>query len=159
MQSRPKKEKTPEQIEYAQHVAAWMDAARSGDVAALEAALEGREWLLSNRSEKTVDAALGNTALHWATAKGQPEAAVWLLRRGAELQAKSHLRRHSIQVTSHKLQVTSHELQVTSYELQVQAKNHGGSTPLHAAASHGRGDMVLLLLDEGASAEATHVTK
>ena len=66
-----KPQKTAEQIRYAETVASWMGGAKAGDVDTLERLLHADPWLLSNRSEDTAESLLGNTALHWAAARGQ----------------------------------------------------------------------------------------
>ena len=53
---------------------AWMDAAKAGDVDGLAQCLAAEPWLLSNRSENTSEKQLGNSALHWAAARGKPAA-------------------------------------------------------------------------------------
>ena len=86
-----KKERTAEQREYARVVAEWMGAAKRGDVGVLSRLLGEHGWLLSNRSEKTAEQLLGNTALHWAAANGQLAAVEWLLRQpGVEVSGRNH---------------------------------------------------------------------
>ena len=76
-----KREKTAEEVAYARSVKAWMDAAKAGDVDGLAQCLAAEPWLLSNRSENTSEKQLGNSALHWAAARGKPAALQWLLGR------------------------------------------------------------------------------
>ena len=77
---RPRREKSKEELEYARTVKAWHDAAKAGNVVALDEQLNRAPWLLSNKSEKTAEQQLGNSALHWAAAKGHEPAVEWLLR-------------------------------------------------------------------------------
>ena len=58
-----------------------MDAAKAGDVDGLAQCLAAEPWLLSNRSENPSEKQLGNSALHWAAARGKPAALQWLLGR------------------------------------------------------------------------------
>ena len=83
--------KTAEQIAYKESVAAWMGAAKRGEVEQLERLLAAEPWLLLNRSEKTAESLLGNTALHWAAANGCLAAVEWLLaREGMEVSKQNH---------------------------------------------------------------------
>ena len=107
-------------------VAQWMGSAKKGDVQSLASLLREKPWLLRNRSEKTAECLLGNTALHWASAYGHVEAVRWLL---------------------------------SLDDVDVSWRNHGGGTPLHSAASHGRAEVVSVLLEAGADASATDENK
>lgn len=86
----PAASKTPEQVAYAARVAAWQGAAKCGDAHALGALLAEHAELLHNRSERTAESLLGNTALHWACAFGHAAAARWLLERGADPNGRNH---------------------------------------------------------------------
>ena len=63
----------------------------------------------------------GHTALHWASAKGHLECVSWLLAEG---------RRVGLEL--------------------VTCTNHSDATPLHSAASNGRAEAAMLLLNAGA---------
>ena len=88
---RPKKERTPEEEKYAATVKEWHGAAKTGQVATLARLLKAEPWLLHNRSERTAEQQLGNTALHWAAAQGQKYAVEWLLQqKGVDVNARNH---------------------------------------------------------------------
>ena len=88
---RPKKERTPEEERYKATVKEWHGAAKTGQVASLARLLKAEPWLLHNRSEKTAEQQLGNTALHWAAAQGQKYAVEWLLQqKGVDVNARNH---------------------------------------------------------------------
>ena len=53
---------------------AWLEAAKGGSLGALAAALRTNGALLGHTQQ-----GIGHTALHWAAAKGQLPAVVWLL--------------------------------------------------------------------------------
>ena len=57
----------------------WIGAARSDKIGFAEALLQRRPRLLNTRAQ-----AIGNTALHWAAAKGHLRMLVWLLEVGAD---------------------------------------------------------------------------
>ena len=71
---------------------AFLEAAKAGEVARLREMLAGggAAKLLAYRGEGTPDAVSGNTALHWAAARGHAEALRVLLAAGAPLAITNH---------------------------------------------------------------------
>ena len=86
-----KREKTPEEHAYKLKVSTWMKAAKAGDVVTLERCLAEDATLLSNRSERTSEQLLGNSALHWAAAHSRLDAVRWLVaREGADVNGRNN---------------------------------------------------------------------
>lgn len=65
----------------------WLDAARAGDLPVLQSLLQQQPQLLNYRGAGISYAFVGNSALHWAAAKGHKACVVWLLQRGAAVGA------------------------------------------------------------------------
>lgn len=61
----------------------WLDAARAGDLPLLQALLQQQPQLLNYRGAGISYAFVGNSALHWASAKGHRACVAWLLQQGA----------------------------------------------------------------------------
>ena len=80
-----------------------------------------KQLFLSIRRKGTKYSFTGHTALHWASAKGHLECVSWLLAEGRKV----------------------------GLEL-VTCTNHSDATPLHSAASNGRAEAAMLLLNAGA---------
>jgi hypothetical protein len=107
----------------------WLDAAKAGELEQLQQML--RVWVedkrgdatavLSSQGKGTSYSFTGNTALHWASAKGHLKCVGWLLAEG---------RRAGLQLVS--------------------CTNHSDATPLHSAAANGQAGAAALLLDAGA---------
>ena len=94
----------------------WIDAAKDGDVETMRAMFARDPALLHYRPP-----GVGHTALHWAAARGETDAARWLLEEaGAD----------------------------------ANAENAEGATPLHAAASNGRVEVMGVLARHGADPAA-----
>ena len=129
--------RTPEQVAYAQSVAAWMGAAKRGDVTMMATLLDKEEWLLSNRSENTAESLLGNSALHWASAFGRLEVVEWLLaREGIQVSKRNHgggTPLHSA-ASHNRAEVVAALLEAGA---DVAAKDENGDTPRDAAMRRG----------------------
>ena len=107
----------------------WLDAAKAGELGKLQETL--RVWVEDNRGDATTVLSsqgkgtsysfTGNTALHWASAKGHLECVAWLLAQGSK----------------------------AGLEL-VSCTNHSDATPLHSAAANGQAQAAMLLLEAGA---------
>lgn len=107
----------------------WLDAAKAGELGQLQEML--RAWVednggdattvLSSQGKGTSYSFTGNTALHWASAKGHLECVAWLLTEGSK----------------------------AGLEL-VSCTNHSDATPLHSAAANGQAQAATLLLEAGA---------
>ena len=129
--------KTREQIAYAQSVASWMGAAKSGDTSALAALLDKEGWLLTNRSEKTAESLLGNTALHWASAFGRVEAVSWLIHQeGVEVSGRNHGGGTPLHSAASHNRVEAVEVLLEAGG-DVAAKDENGDTPRDAAMRRG----------------------
>ena len=68
----------------------FLELAKVGDVAGLQAALAADSSLIGFRGKGTSDAVVGNTATHWAAAKNQPAALAFLLKSGADPHATNN---------------------------------------------------------------------
>eukprot|EP00878_Enallax_costatus_P037040 GHUV01041758.1.p1 GENE.GHUV01041758.1~~GHUV01041758.1.p1 ORF type:complete len:536 (+),score=182.93 GHUV01041758.1:117-1610(+) len=64
----------------------WLDAARRGDLAAMEQLLSQHPQLMQYNGTGTSYAFTGNSALHWSAAKGYTHVVLWLLQHGADVQ-------------------------------------------------------------------------
>lgn len=64
----------------------WLDAARQGALTTMQSLLSQHCQLLRYQGTGTSYAFTGNSALHWAAAKGHIEVVCWLLQQGADIQ-------------------------------------------------------------------------
>ena len=132
-----KREKTPEEHAYKLKVSTWMKAAKTGDVATLERCLAEDATLLSNRSERTSEQLLGNSALHWAAAHARMDAVRWLVaREGADVNVRNNgggTPLHSAAAHA-RAQVASLLLEAGA---DVCAMDENGDTPRDAASRRG----------------------
>lgn len=107
----------------------WLDAAKAGDLGQLQETLRAQiednrrdaTTVLGSQGKGTSYSFTGNTALHWASAKGHLDCVAWLLADGSK----------------------------AGLEL-VSCTNHSGATPLHSAAANGQAAAAMLLLEAGA---------
>lgn len=122
------------------------EAAAVGDVARLT------ELLDEERSLATAYAPDGHFPLGLAAYFGRPAAVRLLLQRGADVHAVA---RNPMQVQALHAAVAGRNLEAVRLLVEagapVDAQQHGGWTPLMAAAAHGDEDIVDLLLAHGAT--------
>jgi ankyrin repeat protein len=65
----------------------WLDAARAGDLPVLQGLLQQQPQLLNYQGAGISYAFVGNSALHWAAAKGHKACVAWLLQQRAAVGA------------------------------------------------------------------------
>jgi uncharacterized protein len=90
----------------------------------------------------------GWTPLHLAVYFGHQEAAEILLAHGADV--------HAATAGSPKAGIPAIAALLLAHGADVNARQHGGWTPLHAAADDGPLDLITLLLDAGADVNAAN---
>eukprot|EP00965_Chrysotila_dentata_P045081 1497779-Pleurochrysis_carterae.AAC.3 len=73
-----------------QVVASWLAAAKEGNTQKLRQLLKVHPGLLHSRGEGTPDAVIGNTAAHWAAAKGHQPALCFLLEQGTPVHTRNN---------------------------------------------------------------------
>lgn len=71
-------------------MSAFFAACKAGDTAAVSRLLAADATLLSFRGAGTADAVVGNTAAHWASAKGQVDVLRLLIAAGADMAARNN---------------------------------------------------------------------
>jgi ankyrin repeat protein len=120
---------------------AWLDAARAGDVAALRALLAAHPSLLAYSGTGTSYAFTGNSALHWAAAKGHARVAAWLLQQGSC--PREHPHAGAAATTSAGAPPTRQQL--------CAARNQAGATALHTAVEHGQWGAARVVVLAGAA--------
>lgn len=103
----------------------------------------------------------GWTPLHLAVYFGHREAADLLLAHGADVHAWSENESrnqplHAATAGSPKAGIPAIAALLLAHGADVNARQHGGWTPLHAAADDGPLDLITLLLDAGADVNAAN---
>jgi len=124
------------------------EAAAVGDLSRL------RE-LVQDESAASAWSSDGFTPLHLAAFFGQPEAAIYLLSQGADVEAAARNRRFAAEARPLHSAVAAQQLEVITVLLNAGAdpnsRQHGGFTPLLEAAQLGNVELVDLLLAHGAN--------
>lgn len=122
-------------------VAAWLEAARSGVIARLEASHEPS--LLSSEDRS------GWTALHWAAAKDHEQALAWLLNKGASVHASGGSSTALI-IAAH-LGHSECVAELLAHGAAPNACDKKGLSAWHHAAASGSVNTVVALIGSGAS--------
>ena len=120
------------------------DAARAGDVDALEAYLEADPELVHATDED------GETPLHSAAWRSRYAAATLLLERGADIEARNNWGRTPLLIVARETGSAEMAALLIDAGAEVNLRDRGGESPLDLAAWRGFADLVDLLLDEGA---------
>ena len=136
-------------------VEALATAAQAGDTARLQ------QLLARDASAVNAVGPGGWTPLHLAVYFGHADAADRLLAHGADVHAwsanESHNQPlHAATAGPHKEQIPAIARRLIAQGADVNARQHGGWTPLHAAADDGPLDLITLLLDAGADVNAAN---
>jgi ankyrin repeat protein len=123
------------------------EAAAVGDLERLREVVDGA----SAANDWSSD---GFTPLHLAAFFGQPEAARFLIRHGADVEAVARNERFAAEAHPLHSAVAAQDHEVVALLLEAgadpNARQHGGFTPLLEAAQLGNDDLVVLLLAHGA---------
>lgn len=124
----------------------WLDAARAGDLQVLQALLLQAPQLLDYRGAGISYAFVGNSALHWAAAKGHTTAVAWLLRQGAAVAAANEAGASALHTAVEHGQPGCAEALVLLGGAEIQAADGYGQSVLSLAGtdsgSRGRGCVV-----------------
>jgi ankyrin repeat protein len=136
-------------------VEALTTAAQQGDAARLQ------QLLAQDANALSAIGPGGWTPLHLAVYFGHADAAEVLLAQGADVHAWSENESrnqplHAATAGSPKDGIPALAALLISYGADVNARQHGGWTPLHAAADDGPLTLITLLLDAGADVTAAN---
>jgi ankyrin repeat protein len=133
-----------------------------GEYEIQEAGVRVAQLLLERGAAVNAQRNDSSTPLHLASYNGKPEIVHLLLGRGADANAKSDIEEtplHSVSCGEYESQEAG--LRVAELLLQrdadVNARRKDHSTPLHVASYYGNVEIVRLLLDNGANADAKSV--
>lgn len=132
------------------NTAALISAARSGDLAALDAAVKGGAKI------DDADRASGRNALHWAAAEAKLEVIDWLLKNGANVNAEDRTGKTPLGVAAEKGKVEA----VKALVKATAAVNHRDrikGSPVLWAAGLGNAETVAALIAAGADVNVADV--
>lgn len=115
----------------------WLDAARAGDLRVLQALLLQAPQLLDYRGAGISYAFVGNSALHWAAAKGHTAAVAWLLRQGAAVAAANEAGASALHTAVEHGQPGCAEALVLLGGAEIQAADGYGQSVLSLAGTDG----------------------
>ncbi|MEW5303195.1 MAG: hypothetical protein WDW36_005911 [Sanguina aurantia] len=123
---------------------AWLESARGGRLAEMQAMLREAPQLLAYAGQGTSFGFTGHTALHWACAKGHTDAVRWLLGAGAPVEAGNQSGNTALHAAATNEQLEVVAVLVVEGGADVMRVDDLGDTPrdlllrkqLHAAVAH-----------------------
>jgi len=115
----------------------WLDAARAGDLHCMQQLLLQDPRLLNYRGAGISYAFVGNSALHWAAAKGHVAVVCWLLQQGAAVPAGNEAGSTALHTAVEHGQPACAELLVLMGGADVQAADGYGQSAVSIAAAAG----------------------
>lgn len=115
----------------------WLDAARAGDLHCMQQLLLQDSRLLNYRGAGISYAFVGNSALHWAAAKGNVAVVCWLLQQGAAVSAGNEAGSTALHTAVEHGQPACAQLLVLMGGADVQAADGYGQSAVSIAAAAG----------------------
>jgi hypothetical protein len=122
---------------------AWLLAAKQGSLASLQQLLQQHPGLLHYQGQGTSYGFSGNSALHWAAAKGHGACTVWLLQQGADVHLRNNAGSTALHSAVNNRQQGTAKVLVLQGGADVSALDCFGESPRSLARQQGAGGAAL----------------